>query len=336
MRLPEPRGPLSAFLAERLALPVHALPESPAAPGDPLADEDHALSLYTCYELHYRSFDGVDEDWEWEPSLLALRRELERGLEARLVDEIGFEDPAAADIPALLRDLLAGAPGPSVARHLASQGTLGEFCEFVVHRSAYQLKENDPHAFALPRLEGRAKVAMAEIQSDEFGGGRPERLHARLFRDTMEALGLDGRYGAYLDVIPAPSLVTVNVMSLFGLHRRWRGAVAGHLAMLEMDSSLPNRRYGNGLRRLGLGAEATEFFDEHVEADAVHEQIAAHDLAGALALDEPALAPDVVFGARAMLTVEARMGEHLLSAWDEGRTSLLRALPEPDARLVAH
>ena len=48
-------------------------------------------------------------------------------------------------------------------------------------------------------------------------------MHSSLFRQTMEALGLDGRYGAYLDS-PGPTLATVNLMSLFGLHRRWRGA----------------------------------------------------------------------------------------------------------------
>jgi hypothetical protein len=114
----------------------------------------------------------------------------------------------------------------------------------------------------------------------------------------------------------------VNLMSLCGLHRRLRGAIVGHLAAFEMTSSLPNRRYGNGLRRLGFGAEATDFFDEHVEADAVHEQIAAWDLAGGLAAAEPALAADVLFGARALLALEARWAAHLLAAWERGERSL--------------
>ena len=96
----------------------------------------------------------------------------------------------------------------------------------------------------------------------------------------MEAVGLDRAYGAYLDLIPAITLATVNLMSLFGLHRRWRGAIVGHLALFEMTSSIPNRRYGDGLRRLGFGRRRDAFFDEHVEADAVHESIAAVDLAG--------------------------------------------------------
>jgi hypothetical protein len=115
-------------------------------------------------------------------------------------------------------------------------------------------------------------------------------------------------------------------MSLFGLHRRLRGAIAGHLALLEMDSSVPNRRYGNALRRLGLGQDALEFYDEHVEADAVHEAIATHDLAGALAADDPAMAADVVFGARALMLLEGAFTDALLGAWRAGRSSLRRPL----------
>src|SRR3954462_8661674 len=103
----------------------------------------------------------------------------------------------------------------------------------------------------------------------------------------MRDLDLDDTYGADLDVVPAVTLATNNLMSLFGLHRRLRGAALGHLAVFEMTSSLPNRRYGNGLRRLGGNATATRFYDEHVEADAVHEQIAAHDLCGGFCAQQP-------------------------------------------------
>jgi hypothetical protein len=111
-----------------------------------------------------------------------------------------------------------------------------------------------------------------------------------------------------------------------GLRRSRRGAIVGHLAMFEMTSALPNRRYGNALRRLGFDAEATDFYDEHVEADAVHENIAAYDLAGGLARQEPELSVDILFGARALLYLEDRLAKRLLGAWEEGRTSLRRPL----------
>jgi hypothetical protein len=147
----------------------------------------------------------------------------------------------------------------------------------------------------------------------------------------MCALGLDWNYGAYLDRIPAVTLATVNLISLFGLNRRLLGAIVGHLALFEMTSSIPNRRYGDGLRRLGYDGPATEFFDEHVLADAVHENIAAVDLAGGLARQRPDLSPQILWGACALVFCEGRWAEHLLGSWEDGRSSLL---PQPSAEAL--
>jgi hypothetical protein len=165
-----------------------------------------------------------------------------------------------------------------------------------------------------------------EIQADEYGGGRADRVHAQLFADAMEAVGLDAGYGAQLDRIPGVTLATVNLMSLMGLHRRWRGGIVGHLALFEMTSPIPNGRYARGLRRLGLEV-ATPFFDVHVEADAVHESIAAVDLAGGLARMEPQLAGQILWGARALTELEARWAGHLLGCWESGVSSLRAATP---------
>jgi Iron-containing redox enzyme len=254
--------------------------------------------------------------------LLALRAALERSLEEALVAAVDAPAAARGDLAPQLMTLVAADDGPSLSRHLAGSGTLDEFREFVVHRSAYHLKEADPHTWAIPRLSGGAKAALVEIQADEYGGGREEWMHSSLFARAMRALDLDGRYGAYLERIPGATLASVNVMSWFGLHRRWRGAIVGNLAVLEMTSSEPMRRYAGALRRLGLGEEATRFYDEHVEADALHEQVAAHDLAGRLAIDEPELVPDILFGAAAALELESRFAERLLGAWGAGESSL--------------
>jgi Iron-containing redox enzyme len=326
--LPQARGDASALLVEHLVDPVHQLPWIEVDAADPLTDDDLQLALYLCYELHYRGLPGVDERWEWEPSLLALRREWEVLFEGALLATIGAPLGLDGDMDLALRAIVDGDDGPSLSRHLEHEGTVEQVLEFVVHRSAYQLKEADPHSWAIPRLSGRPKAALVEVQADEYGGGRPERIHAELFAVTMDELGLDRAYGAYLDLLPGVTLATVNLMSLLGLHRRWRGAITGHLAAFEMTSSLPNRRYGNALRRLGFGPRATDFFDEHVEADAVHENVAAVDLAGGLARQDPGLAADVLWGARALVDVEGRWARHLLERWEAGRSSLLRPLDD--------
>ena len=68
-------------------------------------------------------------------------------------------------------------------------------------------------------------------------------------------------------------------------------------------------------------------------ADAVHENIAAVDLAGGLARQQPELAADVLWGARALVDVEARWAGRLVDAWQAGGTAL-RASPE-DIRTAA-
>jgi Iron-containing redox enzyme len=331
VRVPSPRGDISELILSVLARePGPVSPAPPIAAADPLADDDLNLALYLCYELHYRGVPGADERWEWEPSLLAVRRELERRFEEALTEHVPREPgaPGPDDMDLALRGIAEADEGRSLSRFVEREASLEHVREFVVHRSAYQLKEADPHSWALPRLDGGPKAALVEIQADEYGGGRAELIHAHLFAESMDALGLDPGYGAYLDHIPGITLATVNLMSLFGLHRRHRGAIVGHLALFEMTSSLPNGRYAAGLRRLGQGERATAFFDEHVEADAVHENVAAVDLAGGLARREPAVAGDILWGARALAAVDRRWGDHVLDAWEAGDTSLRLSLTE--------
>ncbi|MFJ3940439.1 iron-containing redox enzyme family protein [Streptomyces parvus] len=332
MRLPPARGPVSDRLIGTLPTPpsrAHPAltPLTGRGASGAAADEDLQLALHVCYELHYRGWEGVPEEWEWDPGLLALRASLEQRFEKDLRTRVAAPLLRDADtgrgIAEALQRLTEQEHGPPLAAHLQRDANAEEFREFVIHRSLYQLKEGDPHAWGIPRLAGPAKAALVEILADEYGGGRAERMHAELFRRTMRGLGLEDAYGHYLARVPAVTLATSNAISLFGLHRRLRGALVGHLAAFEMTSSLPNRRYGNGLRRIGGTPADTAFYDEHVTADAVHEQIAAHDVCGALVQAEPALTEDVLFGAACALALDARMFEHLLSRWRQGVSSLL-------------
>ena len=331
MILPE-RGPLSAT-ASALLRGEPVIPHDVEVV-DALTDEDLHLALYLCYEVHYRALEGVDDRAEWDPRVLGFRAELERLFEHGLRETVVVE-PTPLPVDLQLRHLIDADRAPSVSSFLAREGTVAMYREFLMHRSAYHLKEADPHTFAIPRLRGRAKAAMVEIQADEYGGGDPEWMHASLFARTMRELGLASHEGAYIDRLPGVTLATVNLMSLFGLHRRFRGAAVGHLAVFEMTSCIPNRRYGDGLRRLGYGEDATRYFDEHVEADAAHGAIAANDMAGSLVRDEPGMLPDVLFGAAALLTLEHRWAEHVLTAWRSKRDSLAGGAPRDGAAAAA-
>ena len=343
MKVPAARGPVStALFNARAELPdtngeaLDALQRAVAghlpATLDIIGDDDLQLTLFCLYELHYSGLEGVSDDWEWAPELVRVRQLLEKPFEAAL-REAAVAAAGDLELPAQFRvtsdevaDILFGLAardsGPSLSRYVAKQASLGQLKEFLIHKSIYQLKEADPHTFAIPRLSGRAKAALVEIQADEYGGGRPERMHSALFARTMRGLGMDDGYGSYVDAVPAVSLAAVNLMSLFGLNRRLRGAITGHLAIYEMTSSQPNRLYGRGFRRHGFDTDVTHYFDEHVEADAVHEQIAGRDLAGGLVESEPHLLADVLFGATAVMAVDGRLSAHILESWENGVSSL--------------
>jgi hypothetical protein len=323
-RRPRAKGPLSGYVLRHLADPPHALPPAPRVrPSDPLADDDLQLALYLCYELHYRGLPGVDDRWEWNPALVAFCRELEEQCEDALVGLVGSVRPRGGSTAEQLWAMIEESGGPSLSTYIEQQGTLREVQELAVHRSAYQLKEADPHTWAIPRLAGVPKAAMVEIQADEYGGGVAGEMHATLFAATMEALGLDPTYGAYLDSIPGVTLATVNLISMFGLHRRLRGALVGHLAVFEMTSVGPMGRYSRALERLGVGPEGRRFYDVHVQADAHHQAVASEAMAGRLVADEPDLAASVFFGAAAVMAIEGRFTAHVLDAWAAGRSSLV-------------
>lgn len=335
-RLPTPRGPLSKAVIEHLEADTPLLPRIPDGI-DVLVDGDFHLALWCCYELHYRGFAEVDDAAEWDLQVLAFRFDLEERFERALRDEhapvILPEDPRIA-----LRVISTWA-GPPLARTIEETGTIEDLREFAIHRSSYQLKEADPHTWAIPRLSGPGRSAMIEIQADEYGEGRPGEAHAEIFAAAMRELELNDTFGHYIDRLPGATLATDNLVSMFGLNRRLRGALIGHLALFEMSSVVPMGRYLAAARRIGDLPALERFYEVHVEADVHHARLALEDMVAKFTDDEPELGTDIIFGAAALSHVEARMARSILRDWDAGDSSLRPPTtsdtgPAPDMSLV--
>jgi Iron-containing redox enzyme len=318
MRLPQERGPVSRHVIETLHSDHDTATPIALGPGHVLDDEDVQLALWMIYELHYRGFDEVSADREWDVALQTLCRSIERRFEHELREatrDVLHDVPGDGDIGLLLLGLVAADKSPSAAAFMQRRATREQLADFLRERSVQQLKESDAQSFVLPRLDGSAKAALAELQYDEYGGGRPERLHATLYADALEAAGLDRTYGAYIDDVSALSLASTNVMTMFGLNRRLRGAAMGHLAAFEASSSVPCRKIAAGLERVGFPSVVTDYFHEHVEADAVHEHVASSDICGGMVADDPSLRGDVLFGAATCLHLDSMTGAELLARW---------------------
>lgn len=314
--LPGERGAVSAHVLRMLRGDRPGpLPE---VAGDVLVDEDVQLALWCLFELHHRGFDDVDPDLEWDPEVIRVRRVLEaahlaavRDLTRERLEQVDARD----DLVDQIDTLLAVDDGPSLAEHLRRHADADQFRDFLRQRSIYHLKESDPHAFVVPRLDGTPKVALAELQYDEFGAGRPAALHSTLFADALAACGLDPTYGAYIDEARATTLAVNTTMSIFGVNRRWRGAAMGHLAAFESTSSLPCRWITAGARRLGLPEGVATYYEEHIEADAVHEQLAVRSICAPLVAAEPDLHDDVLLGVAACLELDALAARDQLAQW---------------------
>ena len=314
MMLPKPRGAFSADVFEALRSDPSRLVESDLSELE--SQDDSAVALWAFYELHYRGFEDVDERREWDPSVLRLRGELEAELEARLRERWTGHQPEG-DFADAFFAFVGEHDGPSLARFVQTDATEEQVLDLLRMRSLYHLKEADPSAWAVPRLETAAKAALVELLYDEYGAGDPNRLHHHLFARGLMAVGLRSEYGAYVDDVPAEILEQNNAMTMFGLHRRLRGAAMGHLAAFEASSSMPSRRMAAGLERLGLDATMVGYYTEHVTADAAHEQVAVRAICGALLDREPSLWDDVFFGAFTCLDQEARVAGLLLDRWQK-------------------
>lgn len=318
--LPAPRGPISEAVVRALHR-GSALGDVDVEQADPWG-EDLQMALTVCQELHYRGWRGVDARREWDPDLIGVRVAAEDRFLAA-VDAAGVE--AAGDGPEqsvddALTALLRSDGEGGVSAYLRDRGTEREFADYFAARSIYHLKEADPHAWVIPRLRPAAKAPFVAIEFDEFGGGRPERVHQELFARLLAEFGMDDGYLGYLDAAPAAVLAPVTLMTALGLRRARRGAVVGHFAATEVTSSPGSARLLAGLERIGAPAAVRLFYREHVEADAVHEQVVRGQVLGGLLDAEPELEADVVAGIRAFLLVEDRLEAEFRRAWEAGET----------------
>jgi len=314
---PAARGPLSAAVIGLLGRSPGSAPP-PLGTVDPFGD-DLQLALHTCYELHYQGFPDVDPGWEWDPGLLGLRAEMERVF----LDALRAAVPGGDDLDGELEQLLVVPDEPSgTSFFLLEEGHWWQVREYFVHRSIYHHKEADPYAWVIPRLRGQAKASLVAVEFDEFGGGHGDRVHAKLYADLLAGAGLHPGYLHYLDDVGAPMLALVNMMSLFGLHRRHRGALVGHFATVEITSPPGSKNMVEALHRFDADPACVRFYAEHVEADAVHEQVMRTDVIGDLLAQEPDQRAAVTFGIQVTNFLEDRFADHVLDAWQSRRSSL--------------
>lgn len=289
-RLPRARGPLSrqVLRALRGERSVGAGVDSPLPPGSP-HDDDFQLSLWILNVVRAGDFEGVDRHCVGSLRVQNFRWYLERAYEDRLRNLT--PQPPAGPLPWLIDDLRSDGSRPAPDVEVAKQ-------RFVT-KAPYLAWEADPHTLTLAAVEFPLKQPLADIQSGEYGVGHGD-THAVIYRNCLAAL--DVSLVEALESAPAEAYAYANSAWLFGADRRLRGASLGQLCLLEMDSVEPCARAVDDWDRFDLPVEARRWYDVHVMADAVHDQVIRQQLIPAIERETPHLLDDAAWGA--MVTAE--------------------------------
>jgi len=144
----------------RRALAGGSLPDPPVAPPtDALVDDDLHLALHVLEDLAYRVGPDQDRALTHQPDVVAYRDLLRTQFWDAVVADAGAHQSGRwADLATTVGPRLAVAAmlddfdGPSLSQYAEDHASRDQLAEFMIHRSAYQLREADPHTFAIPRL----------------------------------------------------------------------------------------------------------------------------------------------------------------------------------------
>jgi len=321
--LPWPRGPLSATVVSALQRQPGTLGATPPLTGlDALSDDDFQLALYLCYEMNYRGL--AKAEWEWDPGLLNFRTELEQIFVERLRDEIGHAGVRfPQEVEAAFEELVSDSSSTALAMYLSDSGTIDQFREFCVHRSAHQQRTLDTETYVPLRRVDENEAAKVMIQFDEWGVVASGRVRANFLAAAMTALGLDPSYGSYVEILPGVTLATANLATMFALHPHWRAALVGQLAVAELTSTESMERYRHALFRFGLDSVGRRFVQTDVLVDSRRPLLARSQVVTGLLGAGPRFGDDLLFGVAAVMMLEQRFGDHLLDSWTESQSSLV-------------
>jgi len=321
--LPWPRGPLSALVVSALQRQPGSLVATPPLTNvDAMSDDDFQLALYLCYEMNYRGL--ANAGWSRDPGLLNFRTELEQIFVARLRDEIGHVSARfPSDVMGAMEEFVDACATSSLATYLGVSGTIDQFREFCVHRSAHQQRSIESETRTLFSHADEDEPAKVMFPFDEWGASDALRIRAEFLSAAMAALGLDPSFGSYVEILPGVTLATANLASMFALHPDWRAALVGQLAISEITSMESMERYSHALFRFGLDRVGRRFNQVDTVVDSRRPLLARSQIVAGVIGGGPQLGADLLFGAGAIVMLEQRFGDHLLDSWGENRSSLV-------------
>ncbi|UDY36728.1 iron-containing redox enzyme family protein [Dermatobacter hominis] len=264
------------------------------------ADErDGLLTLARIHDLHLGPVDEVGPAvrWQHHPVVAGLKAHLE----AELLASLPAPGPEGPDAVAAIRRLGREGLVPAVYDWVADDASEDELVAFLAVEGGPDANFDDLVAICQVGLRGEPKMELARNYWDEMGRGDPARVHTELHRALVAALALPTLPRAQQ---PSSALRRTALGNVLATNRALQPELVGALGLLELQAGPRCRRVVTAMRRLGLGADAEEFYAEHADADPRHGKDWVAHVIAPLAT-EPDWASRMVTGARWRSVVNA-------------------------------
>jgi hypothetical protein len=258
---------------------------------------DAALTLALVHDLHLAPVDeiGPAVRFQHHPAVAALKGRLEE----RYLRELRRSDAAHRwDLPddpvAAVRAVAARDQVPELYRWVADRADRQELVAYLALEGGPDGGFDDLVAICQVGLSGEPKLELGHNYWDEMGGGDPDRVHTTLYRRFVRAVDLPV---LPREEQPTEALERVLLGSLVATNRALQPEMVGALGLIELQAGPRCRRVLTGFERLGFGADARDFYEEHAVADPRHGKDWLDRVIAPLAGD-PFWAEGIVRGAR--------------------------------------
>ncbi|HEX6277243.1 MAG TPA: iron-containing redox enzyme family protein [Polyangiaceae bacterium] len=188
---------------------------------------------------------------------------------------------------------------------LAESAPPGAIRWFLEQEAAGEAGFEDLVALTQVKLPTRAKLELARNYWDEMGRGDERGMHGPMLSRLTTTLELD----TSTERIVWESLALGNLMTAFGVNRRYAYQSAGALGVIELTAPGRAAAVNRGLKRIGVSGEIRKYFALHATLDVKHSEAWNREVLRPLVAQNSELAVPIAEGALLRLRAGARCFE---------------------------
>ncbi len=188
---------------------------------------------------------------------------------------------------------------------LAAEASLAQMRWFLTQEAAGEAGFEDLLAYTQVKLPPRPKLECARNFWDEMGHGKQGAMHGQMLERMVRELDLHPA----IDTTVWESLALANTMVGLATTRRYGYHAIGALGVVELTAPGRVKKVAAGMRRLGLGGQASAYFDLHGALDVSHARAWMREVIHPLVESDPACGQFIAEGALMRLLCGARCFE---------------------------